>query len=128
MNLNIANELKTGPVTDEGKSVSRLNALKSGRYSRLLHELKCNVCKRRTNCSYFKQDSTCSLRGEIAKSIMIENLDSVSELAEMYKLSITKGVEGLVFETSDSVKWFNLATKQLELIEKMMHRPEKDYA
>ncbi len=125
MNLNIANELKTGPRTEEGKAITRLNALKTGRYSKLLNELNCNVCKRKSYCTYFKENSNCSLRGEIAQNILIDNLDSVSELAELYKLSITKGVEGMIFETNDSVKWFNLAVKQLELIDKMMNRPEK---
>lgn len=126
MNFDIANELKTGPKTEEGKAISRLNAIKTGRYSKLLNELNCNICKRKNICQFYKENSACTIRGEISKSILVENLDSVSELTELYRIALSKGIEASLFDSVESVKWFNLATKHLELIDKMMNQPKKD--
>jgi hypothetical protein len=120
MNPNIANERKTGPVTLEGKLNSRMNALKTGQYSKILGEVRCNICKKKSECPYYQQDAKCSMPSELVDEMRINWIDTVSESIELYKLCIAKGLRSAYFDEKDSVKWFNLATKQLELIHKQM--------
>jgi hypothetical protein len=120
MNKNIAFERKTGPITQEGKAISRMNALKTGHYSKILGEVRCNICKKRHECPYFQADAKCSMPSELVGEMQINRLDTISESMEIYKLSIAKGLRSAYFDEKDSVKWFNLATKQLEIIHKQM--------
>jgi len=119
MNPNIAFERKPGPITIAGKEISRMNALKSGRYSKILGEVKCCICKKKEQCPYFEQNAKCSLPNNIIERMDIDNIDSVSELINLYKLSIAKGVQSAFFDEKDSVKWFALATRQLEVLNKI---------
>ena len=113
MNPNIGLERKTGPITEEGKAVSRLNALKTGQYSELLNELECNYCKRRDFCQFFKSGEKCSLRGEISKSILIDQLDIAQETKELYKLCIATALWELMFNKKTAGNWIELASRQL---------------
>lgn len=119
MNPNIATERKTGPVTKQGKERTRLNALKTGKYSKLLSELECNSCKRKDYCKYYRENSNCTLRNNIAKSILINNLNISKELKENYKITLSKAIESLMFDSQEAIKWMNLVTKQLETMNKL---------
>jgi len=116
MNPNIANEIKTGPRTPEGKAISRLNALKTGEYSKLLKGVECNYCKRKEKCEYFKEDAKCSVQGKIVDSIFTNYLDVFNESKRLYKLFLSKALFELEFESASADKWFELARRQLQLM------------
>jgi len=120
MNLNIANELKTGPRTEEGKEITRLNALKDGKYSKLLRQLNCNQCKRKGYCNNFKEGSNCTIRGEITKTILTENLDIYQESKELYTLALTNALESMMFNKKDSCEKLEYAGKMLDRIVKIL--------
>ena len=113
MNPNIANEPKTGPTTQEGKSICRLNALKTGKYSELLNELKCDYCKRRDFCQFSKNGEKCSLRGEISKAILIDQLDINKETKELYQLCLANALWELMLNKKTASNWIELASRQL---------------
>ena len=119
MNPNIANERKTGPLTEMGKEKSRLNGLKTGHYSKLVAELSCNFCKRSKQCEFYQADGKCSLRGKIVKQVLLENLDATEEMKRLYVLSLGKFLESLYFDAADANQWANTATKQLEALNKI---------
>ena len=116
MNPNIGLERKTGPVTPEGKAVSRFNALKTGEYSKLLQELECKYCKQKDCCILFRDGGKCTLRREIVKSIFVdhEQYNIFLEATELYKICLAKGLEELYFNTATADRWIGLASKQLD--------------
>ena len=115
-----------GPITIEGKEISRMNALKSGKYSKILGEVQCRICKKKEQCPYFDESAKCSMPSKLIEKMDIDNIDTVSELMDLYKLSIAKGLQSAFFDEKDSVKWFALATKQLEVVYKMFGREIND--
>jgi len=120
MNPNIANERKTGPLTEMGKEKSRLNGLKTGHYSKLVAELSCDFCKRSKQCEFYQSGSKCSLRGKIVKQVLLENLDAAAEMKRLYALSLGKFLESLYFDAADANQWGNTAAKQLESWHKLI--------
>ncbi len=120
MNENIAQERKPGPVTEEGKARARLNALKDGKYSKLLSQLKCDICKRKEVCPYFSPGQACSLRGEISKTIMVENLDIYQEAKQLYELAMTRAIESVLFGKKDADEKIEKAGKMLDRLREML--------
>ena len=103
-----------GPKTEEGKNRSRLNAVKDGSFSTLLNELKCDYCKRKDFCQFFKSGEKCTLRGEITKSILIDQLDVVEETKKLYGISMTNAIFDMAFNKKNSDRWVTQAGHQLD--------------
>jgi hypothetical protein len=105
---------QTGPKTEFGKNISRLNSLKDGSFSALLNGLKCDFCKRKEFCQYFKIGEKCTLRGEIAKKVLVDQLDVNDETKKLYELSVTNAIFDLAFNKKNADKWITQASRQLD--------------
>ncbi len=114
--MNIGNERKTGPVTVAGKSVSRMNALKSGQYSKILNCMNCDFCKKKENCQFFEEGSDCSLQEKIEKSIFTNYISVFDEAKRLYKMFLAKGMFEMQMGSETADKWFHLADKQLRIM------------
>ncbi|MFH1752010.1 MAG: hypothetical protein ABH821_03690 [archaeon] len=74
---------KTGPITEQGKNNSKLNAVKHGLYLHFADFFPCNLCLLRDKCNDFEQGATCkidkqsfqqALQGEINEVQTLESL------------------------------------------------------
>ena len=81
---------KTGPITEVGKRVSKINAVKHGLYFNLCEFFPCNLCIHRDSCADFEQGGICKLDKEQFEELMKEELDVVKTMEMLIRLNIVR--------------------------------------
>jgi len=81
---------KTGPITAQGKEVSKQNALKHGLYLHFADFFPCNLCRLRDSCKDFFPGSSCKVDQETFQAMLKEELNEMELFESLIKYNIVR--------------------------------------
>jgi hypothetical protein len=81
---------ETGPITAEGKEVSKKNAVKHGLYLDFSDFFPCNLCTLRETCPDFEQGGICKIDKKEFNELLSEDLDTIKACEALIKYNLVR--------------------------------------
>jgi hypothetical protein len=112
----------TGPRTEEGKAISRLNPIQTGEYTKVVElDFSCSACHFQDYCKLYapgKSESVCEVFGSV-REFLKGQTNAVLEMELQCFREKAAFERALKFGSKEAIFWAGLLGKHLEILHKM---------